>query len=328
MCSSGKGSKVKSKIKREITTPAKGKDGAQIPQSPFTSHPKPSPQDCHKVHGILTRQYGPSQAPNPIPPPSLTVAGCGEVPAVLDAVLRTVISGATTMVAANKAIVALVSRHGIAASGPHRGSVDWASVSRSTVEDLSGTIRMCGCATGKARDILAILNMAQISSSSDKQDCSEKHKSNACSKHNHKVGHEADSIVDNEQLSLEHIRTLPMPDAMHELLRLPRIGLKTAACVILFCLQRPCFAVDTHVLRMCRWLGWVPEKANAEAAFWHCETRVPQELKYPLHQLFIKHGQLCERCKAATVPGTTSWESCRCPLEELVLRKKKGKAAM
>ncbi|KAL1901772.1 hypothetical protein Cpir12675_000281 [Ceratocystis pirilliformis] len=310
--------KAKSKIKCEITTATKGKHGVQIPQSPFTSHTKPSSQDCHRVHNILTKQYGPSQAPNPIPPPSLTVAGCGEVPAVLDAVLRTVISGATTMVAANKAIVALVSRHGIAASGPHRGSVDWASVRRSTVEDLSGTIRMCGCATGKARGILAILNMAQISSSSDKQ---------GSSKDSHKVGHEADSIVDNEQLSLEHIRTLPMPDAMHELLRLPRIGLKTAACVILFCLQRPCFAVDTHVLRMCRWLGWVPEKANAEAAFWHCETRVPRELKYPLHQLFIKHGQLCERCKAATVPGTTSWESCECPLEELVMRKKKGKVA-
>ncbi|KAL5611519.1 uncharacterized protein BROUX77_001675 [Berkeleyomyces rouxiae] len=286
-------------------------------QSPFPPYTKPSPHDCHQVHDILIKEHGESTAPNPLPPPSLTVAGCGEVPAVLDAVLRTVVSGATTMVAANKALAALVSRFGIAETGAHRGSVDWASVSNSTIEDLADTIRVGGCATGKARDILSILKMARVAELDDQDVFDEKTETRREGKRAH------GSIINNDQFSLEYIRALPTPDAFHELLRFPRIGLKTAACVVLFCLQRPCFAVDTHVLRMCRWLGWIPPTANAETAFWHCEERVPSGLKYSLHRLLIRHGQNCERCKAATVPGTKTWENCVCPLEQLVVRGKK-----
>jgi hypothetical protein len=35
----------------------------------------------------------------------------------------------------------------------------------------------------------------------------------------------------------------------------------------LFCLQRPCFAVDTHIFRLCRWLGWIPARSNEVTAF-------------------------------------------------------------
>src|SRR5699024_4679701 len=107
---------------------------------------------------------------------------------------------------------------------------------------------------------------------------------------------------------------LSKDDAMFEFVKYPGIGVKTAACVILFCLQRPCFAVDTHVFRLSKWLGWLPptedpepereadekqkvkktpkRRINEITAFSHLEVRVPEHLKYPLHQLFIRHGKV------------------------------------
>jgi len=66
-------------------------------------------------------------------------------------------------------------------------------------------------------------------------------------------------------------------------------------------------------------------KPNEIRTFNHCELRVPDELKYPLHQLFIIHGQQCYRCtKAGKESSREQWESCVCPLEDLMDRGKTG----
>ena len=110
-------------------------------------------------------------------------------------------------------------------------------------------------------------------------------------------------------------------EAMSALLRFPGVAIKTAACVILFRLRHPCLAVDTHVHRFCCWLGWTPERVDPDTCFNHVDFMVPDHLKYGLHQLFIKHGQECFKCRAATKPGTAAWESAtECPLEELLDR--------
>ncbi|HAH68278.1 MAG TPA: DNA lyase, partial [Synergistaceae bacterium] len=44
------------------------------------------------------------------------------------------------------------------------------------------------------------------------------------------------------------------------LVSLPGVGVKTAACVLVFDLGVPAFPVDTHVARISRRLGWAPEK--------------------------------------------------------------------
>ena len=106
---------------------------------------------------------------------------------------------------------------------------------------------------------------------------------------------------------------------------MPGIGVKTASCVILFCMKRPSFAVDTHVWRHCKWLGWVPEKATRDQTFSHCEVRVPDHLKYSLHQLFLRHGKTCGRCRANTSAGTKEWDEANCPIEHLVSRKEARK---
>jgi DNA-(apurinic or apyrimidinic site) lyase len=124
---------------------------------------------------------------------------------------------------------------------------------------------------------------------------------------------------DADPLSLEYIKLLPSPDAFAKLIQYDRIGPKTAACVILFCLQRPCYAVDTHVWRLTKWLGWVPEKANEIKTFAHGQARVPEELMHRLHQLFWQHGRRCPRCRAETSDKSKGWEE-GCPIEHLVKR--------
>jgi DNA-(apurinic or apyrimidinic site) lyase len=129
---------------------------------------------------------------------------------------------------------------------------------------------------------------------------------------------------------MQHIRALDSPTAFNKLVQYDRIGPKTAACVILFCLQRPCYAVDTHVWRLTKWLGWVPERANEIRTFAHCQARVPEELMHRLHQLFWQHGRRCPRCRAETSEKTKGWEE-GCPIEHLVRRtgvmKARGAAA-
>ena len=54
-------------------------------------------------------------------------------------------------------------------------------------------------------------------------------------------------------------------DLWDTLLALPGVGPKTAACVLLFSLDRPYFPVDTHVHRVAIRLGLVPPRSDAIA---------------------------------------------------------------
>ncbi|KAI6117153.1 DNA glycosylase [Pisolithus croceorrhizus] len=99
--------------------------------------------------------------------------------------------------------------------------------------------------------------------------------------------------------NLQHLHTEEIPncDAMRELVSYKGVGPKTAACVLSFCLGRQAFAVDTHVFRLARMLGWVPEDANPVEAQAHLELRIPSELKYGLHVMLVKHGRTCRGCR-------------------------------
>ena len=73
------------------------------------------------------------------------------------------------------------------------------------------------------------------------------------------------------ELSLEGLRSWSPEDAEVFLLSLPGVGLKVARCVLSFGLGRRSFAVDTHIWRITRRLGWhafpgdAPTKAGADA---------------------------------------------------------------
>jgi len=100
--------------------------------------------------------------------------------------------------------------------------------------------------------------------------------------------------------SLQHLASGSDAEVMKELQSYNGVGPKTASCVLLFCLGRDSFAVDTHVYRLTRLLGWVPSKADRVMAQAHLDVRVPDQLKYGLHVLLIYHGRRCSGCKDAS----------------------------
>jgi endonuclease-3 len=75
------------------------------------------------------------------------------------------------------------------------------------------------------------------------------------------------------------------------LIALPGVGPKTAACVLLFSLDRPYFPVDTHVHRVARRLGLVPPQADAVATQAAFQQSVPPDDMYALHMNLIRHGR-------------------------------------
>jgi endonuclease III len=121
--------------------------------------------------------------------------------------------------------------------------------------------------------------------------------------------------------SLEHLASPSLTDSdiIQELISYDGVGPKTASCVLLFCLGRDSFAVDTHVFRLSKVLGWVPDKADRVNAQGHLDLRIPPELKYGLHVLMVQHGRVCKGCKSGS-----AW-SAKCVLREWVRKGKKGK---
>ncbi|KAK1701627.1 base excision DNA repair protein [Colletotrichum lupini] len=98
--------------------------------------------------------------------------------------------------------------------------------------------------------------------------------------------------------SLDHLFNVSNEDAMQELISFQGVGPKTASCVLLFCLQRESFAVDTHVWRITGLMGWRPKSASRDETHAHLDVRIPDEDKYGLHILLVKHGKVCSECKA------------------------------
>jgi endonuclease-3 len=106
------------------------------------------------------------------------------------------------------------------------------------------------------------------------------------------------------RLSLDHLAELPLAEAKEQLQSLPGIGPKTAACTLLFSFGLPAFPVDTHIYRVTRRLGILPERLSADAAHDYLEQLVPADHVYPAHVLLIWHGRrichaqrpLCPEC--------------------------------
>lgn len=375
--------KITSELRTSVATTVNGIEGKSTPQSPkkaeskkaryrptpgvtpFPSWNRPTAEECEVVNKLLSSVHGEVIAPKVIPAPSLTVTGCGEVPSVLDALIRTLLSSATTTSNSGRAFNGLVQRFGILNEGIGKGSVDWDAVRRASMADVFDAIKSGGLATIKSKRLKEILDLVYEDSqqrlglltaiNGDTAPTDEDSKAFITNANgsitptgepskefddNLEAGKESKVVnpaastnevpkmpteydlacADQNHLSLNHLHSLSSEDAMIELTKYPGIGPKTAACVVLFCLQRPCFAVDTHIFRLCKWLGWVPATGvNEVTAFNHLEVRIPDHLKYSLHQLFIRHGKDCPRCRAITGQGAAGWDD-GCVIDHLVTR--------
>ncbi len=336
----------------EASPKKKAKKVGHFPCSdPYPDWAHPTAEECQVVHDLLMNAFPKDQhsrfiQPDTVPPPSEFIAGCGEVPTILDAMLRTLLSAATSKRNSSSAFQGLVKRFGLQESGPCKGSVDWTAIRHATFDDVFQAIKTGGLAVNKSRNMKAILDMVY---SENEERCKSHIKviedddpsaapEGADPKNHAQMRGEID-LFEQDILTLDYYHLLSKDDALMAMQKYPGIGVKTAACVALFCMQKPCFAVDTHVFRLCRYLGWVPPKdeevaqgekkrpeVNEVNTFKHCEVRIPENLKYGLHQLFWDHGNLCGRCRAITGETSEGWADANCPIEHLVKRygEKKG----
>lgn len=102
----------------------------------------------------------------------------------------------------------------------------------------------------------------------------------------------------------EELAARTTEEAWLYLRKLPGVGPKTAACVLMFNLDRPSMPVDTHVLRTSQRLGLIGPKVSADQAHVLFAKVTPPEWVYPLHVNLITHGRKichaqkpeCTRC--------------------------------
>jgi endonuclease-3 len=148
---------------------------------------------------------------------------------------------------------------------------EWQDVVKAGSESLESVIRTAGLSRTKARRIITILDFIH--------DTFKKY-----------------SIKALAQFEPEVIRAY--------LRSLPGVGPKTVACTLLFDFKIPAFPVDTHITRISRRVGIVPEKTSPEEISRIFEGAVPESRCLGGHVNMIAHGRAvchsqkpeCESC--------------------------------
>ena len=242
----------------EPARPAKKVKAEETPGSPFPNFDHPTAEESTEVIRLLHSEFPHIRAYRNDPSAEeFQASPCGGVSNVIEALIETILSQNTS------------ARNSTAAKqnlDTVFGRNDFAAIARAPSSQVVDAIRTGGLANKKAVTIQNLLNSVHA-----------KHGSYSLQ---HLVGKE---YSDN--------------DVMEELVSYEGVGPKTASCVLMFCLERESFPVDTHVFRLSKILGWVPAKSNRITAQAHLDVRIPGELKYGLHVLMIAHGRRCSGCK-------------------------------
>jgi endonuclease III len=91
--------------------------------------------------------------------------------------------------------------------------------------------------------------------------------------------------------SLDHLADMNVDDAREELIHLPGVGRKTAACVLLFSFGMPDVPVDTHVSRVGTRLGLFRPGAPFEELHDDMLAITPRGQELEFHVNLLRHGR-------------------------------------
>ena len=98
-------------------------------------------------------------------------------------------------------------------------------------------------------------------------------------------------LIGMSQLLLDHFNG-EVPMTIQELVTLPGVGRKTANVITSVIDQQPNMAVDTHVYRVSRRIGLVPQTATTPLAVEKALIKhIPSELVHKAHHWLILHGR-------------------------------------
>ena len=282
--------------------------------SPFPDFPHPTPTEARQVHALLASTHPDiATSSNAAPAPEGEGANggsglnsaqtCGQVANVLDSLIGTILDQNTSSRNSTAAKLALD-----AAFGRH----NFRAIAEARKEDVAEAIKTGGLANKKAGVIQKILrevyerhgayslqHLSRVTvPSSSSSLCSSSMQFDSNVKGNAK----GDGALEHDDRG-ETTAMVTNEEAMQELVSYDGVGPKTASCVLLFCLGRTSFPVDTHVFRLSRLLGWVPARADRVTAQAHLDLMIPDDLKYGLHVLMVGHGRRCKGCKGGANGG-------------------------
>ena len=109
----------------------------------------------------------------------------------------------------------------------------------------------------------------------------------------------------NGEISLKYLKKLDDKSVLNELTKFKGVGIKTAACVLLFSMKRNICPVDTHVHRTLNRIGLVSTK-SPDKTFNELIGNIPDGIAHSFHTNLIRLGR--EICKSSK-PNCA-----RCPL--------------
>ncbi len=102
-----------------------------------------------------------------------------------------------------------------------------------------------------------------------------------------------------------------VPRTMEELVELAGVGRKTASCVLWYAFGLPAIAVDTHVLRITKRLGWVKGTSPVHVEQ-ELKRALPREAWGEMNRVFVPFGRafcrsqkpLCATCPLLSICPT------------------------
>lgn len=149
----------------------------------------------------------------------------------------------------------------------------WEEINTATPDEIEKAIRRGGLARQKARTIKAALAWIKQNGGS---------------------------------YSLDFLEEMRLREAGRALTSIKGVGIKTARLVLLFGFNRPVFVVDTHVFRVAKRIGLIPQKSSRAKAHKLLDELVPDDAKYNTHMNMIRHGrEICAarspRCSECSV---------------------------
>lgn len=138
----------------------------------------------------------------------------------------------------------------------------WEEVATQNVRKIEKVIRVAGLAKQKSRSIKNILKELQVR---------------------------------KDEISLAYLKKLDDRSVIDELTGFRGVGVKTAACVLLFSMNRNVCPVDTHVHRTLNRIGLVSTK-SPDKTFYNIFGIIPEGAAHTFHTNLIRLGR--EVCKA------------------------------
>jgi endonuclease-3 len=148
---------------------------------------------------------------------------------------------------------------------------DWDSALRARTNTIADTIRSGGLANQKAQVIKEVLRQIK---------------------------------EEHGTLDLSFLHDFDEEAAVAYLKQFRGIGPKTIACTLLFACRKEVFPLDTHIFRVLRRVGLIPQKCTDTRAHEIMNRTVPKGKFYSFHVNLIRHGRaicrprdpLCHRC--------------------------------